>query len=231
MKLEVAKQKIADAIATVKVFCNVVEWDKPQAKIWIDGEIGQAMFGLIDAASVRKALKAIGNQRVTVFLSSPGGSVDEGVSVYNALVSHKPGVDIVVESLAASMGSYILQAGRRRIVYENAIVMLHSPWSGTIGDAEQLRKDAEILDKYGERLKAAYADRSGKTISEIEKLMNAETWLVGRQIVDEGFADYVTADGENYETPATSRAASYPIRTAAKSRSAMIAAKTCLAMR
>lgn len=164
-------------------------FDKDSGELWIYDEIGPSWWGLIDASAVIGALKEIGDQPVTVRLNTPGGSVDEGVAIYNALKSHKAGVTTVVDSLAASMGSYILQAGSTRRVASNAMVMVHDPWSIALGNANELRKTADVLDKYAARMVPDYARRSGKTDDEIKAIMQEEGWYTGQDAVDEGFAD------------------------------------------
>lgn len=167
------------------------------AELFIYDEIGPSWWGLIDAASVTSALTEMRGRRVTVRLNTPGGSVDEGIAIFNALRRHEGGVDTVVDSLAASMGSYLLQAGETRTVANNAMVMVHDPWTISFGNATQLRKDAETLDKYRARMLPEYSNRSGKSLEEIEAIMLEESWYAGQEIVDAGFADVV--DGEAVE--------------------------------
>lgn len=160
-------------------------------EILIYDEIGPAWWGLIDASMVQDALKQMEGEHVTIRLNTPGGSVNEGIAIYNALRQHKGGVTTIVDSLAASMGSYLLQAGEERIVYSNSAVMVHSPWTITMGNSDQLRKDAEVLDKYALRMIPDYAARSGKSDDEILSIMADESWYAGREIVDAGFADKI----------------------------------------
>jgi ATP-dependent Clp endopeptidase proteolytic subunit ClpP len=160
-------------------------------EISIYDEIGPAWWGLIDANMVISALDQMKGKHVTARLNTPGGSVDEGINIFNALQRHKGGVTTVVDSLAASMGSYILQAGERRLVASNAMVMVHDPWTITMGNATALRKDAETLDKYALRMIPDYAARSGKTDDEILAIMAEESWYAGKEAVGAGFADEV----------------------------------------
>jgi len=164
-------------------------FDLDSSEINIYDEIGPAWWGLIDAATVKNALDQMKGKHVTVRLNTPGGSVDEGISIYNALKRHDGGVTTVVDSLAASMGSYILQAGEKRLVASNAMVMIHDPWTITMGNASALRKDAETLDKYALRMIPDYATRSGKSDDEILAIMSEESWYAGKEAVDAGFAD------------------------------------------
>jgi ATP-dependent Clp endopeptidase proteolytic subunit ClpP len=164
-------------------------FDLDASEISIYDEIGPAWWGLIDANMVISALNQMKGKHVTARLNTPGGSVDEGINIFNALQRHKGGVTTVVDSLAASMGSYILQAGERRLVASNAMVMIHDPWTITVGNATSLRKDAETLDKYALRMIPDYAARSGKTDDEILAIMAEESWYAGKEAVEAGFAD------------------------------------------
>lgn len=169
-------------------------FDVDAAEIMIYDEIGPAWWGLIDAQSVMGALSQMDGKRVTLRLNTPGGSVDEGIAIYNALKRHRGGVTTVVDSLAASMGSYLLQAGDERIVASNAMVMVHDPWSIALGNSAELRKTADVLDKYAQRMVPDYAERSGKTPEEVMQIMAAETWYAGQEIIDAGFADRLESE-------------------------------------
>lgn len=161
------------------------------AELMIYDEIGPAWWGLIDGQAVIDALAQMEGKHVTARLNTPGGSVDEGIAIYNALKRHKAGVTTIVDSLAASMGSYLLQAGDKRIVASNAMVMIHDPWTIAFGNSTEMRKSADILDKYAQRMVPDYAGRSGKTDAEIVAIMAEETWYAGKEIVDAGFADEI----------------------------------------
>ena len=167
------------------------------SEVMIYDEIGPAHWGLIDSTSVIDALAKMDGKHVTVRLNTPGGSVDEGIAIYNALKRHPGGVTTVVDSLAASMGSYLLQAGSNRIVASNAMVMIHDPWTIAYGNSAELRKSADVLDKYAGRMTPDYAEKSGKTVDEITAIMAEETWYTGQEIVDAGFAD--SLDGEKQD--------------------------------
>lgn len=171
-------------------------FDAELGEMRIYDEIGPAWWGLIDADTVMDALSKMDGKPVTVRLNTPGGSVDEGIAIYNALKRHKGGVTTMVDSLAASMGSYLLQAGDRRIVASNAMVMIHDPWTIAYGNAEELRKNADVLDKYAARMLPDYAERSGKTEDEVKAIMAEETWYAGKEIVDAGWADEIGLESD-----------------------------------
>lgn len=165
------------------------DFDAESGEIWIHDEIGPAWWGLIEAEQVKAALREIAGKHAVVRLNTPGGSVDHGIAIFNLLREHKGGVTTIVDSLAASMGSYLLQAGERRIVSSNSMVMIHDPWTIGIGNSAQMRKEADVLDKHALRMIPDYAARSGKTNEEITAIMTEESWYVGQEIIDAGFAD------------------------------------------
>lgn len=164
-------------------------YDVDAGEIHLFDQIGPAWAGMVGIDQVSEALAAMGGKDVSLYLSTPGGSVDEGTAIFNAIERYSGKVTIIVDSIAASMGSYILQAADVRVVASNSKFMMHAPWTIALGDADALRKEADVLDKYREAMVPAYADRSGKKSEEVRSLMAEETWYVGKEIVDAGFAD------------------------------------------
>jgi ATP-dependent protease ClpP protease subunit len=153
--------------------------------------IGSALWGFIDAEAVMGDLSKMTGRRVTLRISSPGGSVDEGRLIYNALQRHSGGVDVVIDSSAYSIASYIAMAGERVVMAPNAMLMIHNPWTMAMGDAAELRKVADVLDKYRDSILDAYTKRSGKDRKKVKALLDAETWYTAQEAVDAGFATEV----------------------------------------
>ncbi|MBK1745520.1 MAG: Clp protease ClpP, partial [Escherichia coli] len=94
-----------------------------------------------------------------------------------------------IDGLAASMASVIAMAGNEIIMPENAMMMIHKPWGIQGGDAEDMRKYADLLDKVEDTLIPAYAAKTGKSAEELAEMLAAETWLNGKECVEHGFAD------------------------------------------
>ena len=162
--------------------------------IKIDEEIGY--WGISASVINRQLNEASGD--ITVEISSPGGSVYEGIAIFNAIKAYDKGeVTTVIVSLAASMASIIALAGDTIKAYDNSLYMIHnaSMWAG--GDARELRKKADHLESITNMLAKNYVSKSGKSEKEITKLLDEETWFYGSEIMDAGFVDeIITSDAE-----------------------------------
>lgn len=158
------------------------------AEISIYDEIG---FWGVSAASFAQDLKDCGNnlKQINLHIHSPGGDVFDGIAIYNLLKNHPANVTVYIDGLAASMASVIAMAGNEVIMPENAMMMIHKPWGIQGGDAEDMRKYADLLDKVENTLIPAYASKTGKTPEELAEMLSAETWLNGKECVEQGFAD------------------------------------------
>ena len=157
------------------------------AEIWIFEEIG--MWG-VDAQQFANDLQALqGVNDITVHINSPGGSVFDGMAIYNLLLKHPAQITMEIDGLAASMASVIAMAGDLIIMPENALMMIHNPMMGAGGDAAELRKNADLLDKVKSAIISVYAKRTGLPDTQISDMMDAETWMTGAEAMDLGFAD------------------------------------------
>jgi ATP-dependent Clp protease, protease subunit len=162
--------------------------DYETGEIFLYDAIGDPYWGMIGAESVIGDLAKMSGKRITMRIASPGGSVDEGRLIYNALKRYQGGVDVVVDSSAYSIASYIAMAGERIVMAKNAMMMVHNPWTMAMGDSSELRKVADVLDKYRDSIIDAYTDRSGKDRKQVVSILNAETWYTAQEAVDAGFA-------------------------------------------
>ncbi len=173
----------------------MLSYDPTTGEIFLYDEIGPGWLGMIDDKQVVEALSDIGKQnRVTVRINSPGGFVDEGVGIFNALKRHPGGVDTVVDSLAASMASQIMLVGEKREIANNAKVMIHSVRGGAYGTASELRKTADVFDKYEQAAVADYAEKMGIDADEVRYLLDEETWYLGSEAVEAGLATAVIGE-------------------------------------
>jgi len=136
-------------------------------------------------------LSKLSGQHIHLRINSPGGSVVEGTAIYNALRRHKGGVTVHIDALAASMASVIAMAGAPVYIADNALMMIHNPWTVSMGGSEDLRKEADLLDMLKVNLRNAYVRKTGMTETDISAMMDAETWLDAVDAVALGFADAI----------------------------------------
>lgn len=177
--------------------------DDGEATVYIYGDIG-GWFGGVVAEDVAKEIAALDVETLNVRMNSPGGLVFDGVAIYNALAAHKANVVVTIEGIAASIASVIAMAGDTIRIGEGSSMMVHKPWSFAMGDAEVLRKEAEVLDILEGGIVDIYAARTGKSAKDIADMLAAETWLRGQAAVDEGFADEMVPAKTKKEKPAKS---------------------------
>ena len=129
-------------------------------------------------------------EEIEMHINSPGGSVFEGIAIYNNIKNSGKKVTCYVDGIAASIASVIAMAADVLIMPENSFLMIHNPWTLSIGEAENLRNDADLLDKIKSVIIPAYSERSNLSNDEIIEMMNAETWLTGKEAKEKGFADF-----------------------------------------
>jgi len=136
----------------------------------------------------------IGNptEEVVVNINSPGGSVFEGIEIYNYLKGLPNKVTVKINSLAASIATVIALGADELEISESAFFMIHNPWTMAGGEADDLRKQADVLDKIKDTIVNIYKKNSNLEESKLTALMNEETWLTGAEALEHGFADRLT---------------------------------------
>lgn len=144
------------------------------AEVSIYGDIGS--WG-VNAASFIDAVKAVQGP-IRVRINSGGGDVFDGLAIYNYLAG-RGNVETVIDGLAASAASLPFLAGSKRRMPKAAFLMVHNPWSGAVGGADEMRKAADVLDRIGAGLANVYARVTGMAVEAVQALMDAETWLDG----------------------------------------------------
>lgn len=169
-----------------------------RASIDIEGEIGWE----VTSRRFRRELAELGTlDQIDVTLNSPGGSVFEGIAIYNTLKDHDAQVDVYVNGLAASMGSVIMQAGDTVRIADTGSVMIHNPANIVWGTADQMRKEADNLDKHKKTLMTAYQARGKLSLTDkqLSEAMNEESWYTADEARAVGLVDEVV---ENEDTAA-----------------------------
>ncbi len=141
-----------------------------------------------DAYGIVKELQEMDADVINVHLNSTGGSVGEGLAIYNVLKNSKAQVVTYCDGFACSAASVIFMAGDRRIMNDASLLMIHNAWTYGEGNSAELRKQAEDLDKINQASVKAYMSRIAIKEEELKKLMDDETWLTAEESVKYGFA-------------------------------------------
>lgn len=121
--------------------------------------------------------------KINVHINSGGGSVFGGIAIYNMLKRFDAEITVYVEGLAASIASVIAMAGDKIIIPANAQMMIHKPSSAAWGNADEMRKEADVLDGCQKVILSTYMQhvKEGVTEETINDLINAETWKTGTE--------------------------------------------------
>lgn len=168
--------------------------------VMLYGVIGDEWDGLTSAQIVAE-IRSLGERdELTVLINSLGGYVSEGLAIYHELVTNKAEVVVEVTGVAASMASVIAMAGQTIRMAKNGHMMIHDPWNVAVGNAEEMRRAAELLDRFGTSLADIYVTRTGIDEATIREMMakdNGEgTWLTADEAKELGFVDEVIAPVE-----------------------------------
>ncbi len=164
-------------------------------KMYIYGEIG---YWGVESMDVIEALREISGP-VEVHINSMGGSVWEGLAIYQALCEHPHDVTVVIDGLAASAASFIAMAGRTIEIGPAAHMMIHNAAAFCYGDADVFEAQATMLRNCTNAIATLYAKRSGGNVDDFIAAMAAETWYIGQEAVNAGLADAVR--GEETDAP------------------------------
>lgn len=163
-------------------------------EIIIDGVIGGWD---VEAGNIVSQLANM-NGDVTIKLNSVGGSVIDGITIYNAIKAYDKG-EIIIEigAVAASIASYIALAGDLIVAKSNSVYMIHNAWLPAVGDFIELRKAADISEGLSSIIANAYVAKTKMGKSDALSLMAKETFYYGAEMQEAGFIDeIINVDGE-----------------------------------
>lgn len=137
--------------------------------------------------------------QINIYINSYGGSVFEGTAIYNQLKRHPAHKTVYIDGFACSVASVIAMAGDEIVMPRNALMMVHNMWMYAQGNAAELRKAADDLDKINEAGRAAYLEKAGDKLTPemIAELEDGETWLTAEECISYGLADrYADQDAD-----------------------------------
>ena len=186
-----------------------------EVDIDIFDQIGQNFWGEgTSAADFVQELRSHKNaSRINLHINSPGGYINEGLAIYNAVQQHPAEVIAYIEGEAASAASFIAMAADKVVMRKTAKMFIHDAQGFAIGNAQDMRLLADILDEESDNIAGIYADRAGGTQTEWRDAMRANDGFGssyrGQEAVNAGLADEVSGE------PAKNTGNVQPMRAAA----------------
>ena len=160
-------------------------------EIAIYDEIG--FWGVTAKQFINDFKRIPADARVSLRINSPGGDVFDSLAIHNVIKRHAGEVTGTIDGIAASGASIIAMAAKHLSMPENTFMMIHNSSGLALGNAEDMRDLADILEKIDSGLVATYVARTGQTPEKIAEMLSDETWLTAKEAKDLGFADEVLA--------------------------------------
>ena len=133
-------------------------------------------------------------KNLKVRINSYGGEVAQGLAIYNLLKDYKGQVTTVCDGVACSAASVIFMAGTQRLMPRSSLLFIHNAWTYASGNAEELRKQAEELEKITQPSVEIYKSSSNLSEETIKIMMNEETWITADEALEYGFATQIVED-------------------------------------
>ena len=173
---------------SLSAFLQIKNETEISADLYFYGDIVSNWTGAWDNTdqypeAIRDFLNEQSGKNLNIYINSGGGSVFAGLAIYNMLIRHNGQKTVYVDGLAGSIASVIALAGDRVIIPANAFMMIHKPWSVAVGNATDMRKLAEDLDKIEAGILNVYKEhlKEGVDLKTIQDMINNETWLNGQE--------------------------------------------------
>lgn len=159
-----------------------------EAEVFLYGEITWD----VAASDFVRELSLLDVDVIRLRVNSPGGDAYQGIAMMNALQSHPARVEATVEGMAFSAASFIVVGGADRVViYPGAEMMIHDALASSYGNADDMSRSIERLDRMSNSIAEIYARRAGGDPEDWREAMRAETWFTAQEAVDAGLADEV----------------------------------------
>ncbi|MFC0204254.1 ATP-dependent Clp endopeptidase proteolytic subunit ClpP [Novosphingobium soli] len=160
--------------------------------VFVTGQVEDHMASLI-VAQLLFLESENPSKDISMYINSPGGVVTAGMAIHDTMQYIKPRVSTVCIGQAASMGSFLLAAGEpgMRIALPNARIMVHQPSGGAQGMAADIEIQAREILRMRRRLNDLYVKYTGKSLDEIEKAMDRDTFLEAEEALAFGLVDKV----------------------------------------
>ena len=160
--------------------------------IFLSGEVTDQLADLIVAQLLFLESEGV-NKDISIYINSPGGSVGAGLAIYDTIQYIKPDVSTICIGRAASMGAFLLAAGKKgkRYALPNADIMIHQPLGGAQGQASDIKIQAEKILQTRDLLKKILAERTGQSLEQIAKDTDRDYYMSAEEARKYGLIDKV----------------------------------------
>lgn len=177
-------------------FYQLTNISEDSATLYIYGDITSIKLFENDVCvyDLAKEIGDLNGKALTVRINSYGGEVAEGLAIYNLLKSYEGEVTTICDGFACSAASVVFMAGAKRIMPRSSLLMIHNAWTWASGDADDLRKAADDLEKITQPSVEIYTSVSNLDADEIKAMMDAETWIDADEALDFGFATEISEE-------------------------------------
>jgi len=159
------------------------------ADVYIFDEIGT--YG-VTAQEFINDIKGLKDTPINLRINSLGGDVFDGMAMYNVIKRREAKTTVYIEGIAASIATIIALGADEVVMAENSLFMIHNAWGGTMGEAKDMRKTAETLDKISSELTDIYRKKTGLSNDVLAEMMDEETWLNAQEAYDLRFVDTIS---------------------------------------
>lgn len=177
-------------------FYQLTNVNEDSAELFIYGDITSYKWYEDDvcAYDMAKELESLGGKNLKVRINSYGGEVAQGLAIYNLLKTYEGEVTTLCDGFACSAASVIFMAGRNRVMPKSSLLMIHNAWTYAAGDANELRKIAEQIEKITQPSIEVYKSVSNLNEERIKQMMDDETWITADEALSYGFATEIVED-------------------------------------
>ena len=159
------------------------------ADVYIFDEIGT--YG-ITAQEFINDIKDLKDTPINLRINSLGGDVFDGMAMYNVIKRREAKTTVYIEGIAASIATIIALGADEVVMAENSLFMIHNAWGGSMGEAKDMRKTADTLDKISSELIDIYRKKTGLSYEGLSAMMDEETWLNANEAFEMGFIDTIS---------------------------------------
>jgi ATP-dependent Clp protease protease subunit len=181
--------------ADIYIFGDITSWP------WIESDVS--------SYNLAQEIAKLDVDIINVHINSYGGEVAEGWAIHNELLNHKASIKTFCSGFACSSAGLIFMAGNERFMYPASALFVHNAWSFAIGNAKELHKAADDLDKLSDISCNVFRGKINISEDELQELMDAETWINPQEALNMGFATAIITEPASTKASASVRGQVY----------------------